>query len=176
MGDNIGEQVVGGLNTTLRETLRDRAIVRGDVILGRYRVVDQLGQGGMGIVYKCLDETGGVEVAVKCLPWDVSRSTSEMEDVRKNYQIVQGLVHENIAALKTLESDERGDYFVVMELARGVNLKKWAEQYSGNEKIPEKIAILRRIAQSHKAESWVCGWSRKQQIRTGHMRSSMRNE
>lgn len=128
--------------------LLNRQLRVGDEILGRYVVRAELGQGGMGIVYHCLDKTGGVDVAVKCLPTAVSRNSAEMEDVRRNYQIVQGLIHDNIAALKTLERDERGDYFVVMELARGVNLKKWAERNAGTDKIDEKIAILRQIAKA----------------------------
>ena len=40
----------------------------GKVILGRYVVESELGQGGMGVVYKCLDQVGGVKVAVKGLP------------------------------------------------------------------------------------------------------------
>ena len=128
--------------------LLNRQLRVGDEILGRYVVRAELGQGGMGVVYHCLDKTGGVDVAVKCLPTAVSRNSAEMEDVRRNYQIVQGLIHDNIAALKTLERDERGDYFVVMELARGVNLKKWAERNAGTDQIDEKIAILRQIAKA----------------------------
>lgn len=128
--------------------LLNRQLRVGDEILGRYVVRAELGQGGMGVVYHCLDKTGGVDVAVKCLPAAVSRNSAEMEDVRRNYQIVQGLIHDNIAALKTLERDEQGDYFVVMELARGVNLKKWAERNAGTDKIDEKIAILRQIAKA----------------------------
>lgn len=128
--------------------LLNRQLRIGDEILGRYVVRAELGQGGMGVVYHCLDKTGGVDVAVKCLPTAVSRNSAEMEDVRRNYQIVQGLIHDNIAALKTLERDERGDYFVVMELARGVNLKKWAERNAGTDQIDEKNAILRQIAKA----------------------------
>lgn len=126
----------------------DKSLRIGDEILGRYVVHSEIGRGGMGVVYHCLDKTGGVDVAVKCLPTAVARNSGEMEDVRRNYQIVQGLVHENIASLKTLEKDEQGDYYVVMELAHGVNLKKWALRHAGTENIPEKIAILRQIARA----------------------------
>lgn len=126
----------------------DRQLKIGDEILGRYVIRAELGQGGMGVVYHCFDQTGKVDVAVKCLPSAVSHNTAEMEAVRKNYQIVQGLVHDNIAVLKTLEQDERGDYYVIMELARGVNLKTWAEQHSGPHEIGAKIAVLRQIAKA----------------------------
>ncbi len=52
----------------------------GDLILNRYRVISELGQGGMGVVYKCLDETAGIEIVLKPLPSELSHNTLEMED------------------------------------------------------------------------------------------------
>ena len=47
--------------------LNPRRLKAGDLLLGRYEVLSELGQGGMGVVYRCLDRTGGTEVAVKAL-------------------------------------------------------------------------------------------------------------
>ncbi|MCQ2394228.1 MAG: SUMF1/EgtB/PvdO family nonheme iron enzyme [Kiritimatiellae bacterium] len=73
--------------TTINDapTIRDEAagnagrLRSGDEILGRYVVESELGQGGMGVVYKCLDRVGRVEVAVKGLPPEVSHNVDEME-------------------------------------------------------------------------------------------------
>ena len=97
----------------------------GDTILGRSVVVRELGEGGMGVVYQCLDTVGGVEVAVKGLPPEVSRNEDEMDDIRANCQIVRKLRHPNIAGVATLERDAAaGDYYLVMDLAAGVTLKR----------------------------------------------------
>ena len=102
------------------------AFAPGDVIAGRYGVEKVLGEGGMGIVYQCLDKVGGVSVAVKCLPPEVSRNADEMEDIRANYRLVADLHHPNIAGARTLEVDgSTGDYYLVMDLARGTSLKRW---------------------------------------------------
>ena len=70
-----------------------RRFANGDEILGRYVVQSELGQGGMGVVYKCFDTVGGVEVAVKGLPPEVSHNSDEMEAVRDNFQLVHELHH-----------------------------------------------------------------------------------
>ena len=123
-----------------------RHLVAGDTILGRYAVVRELGEGGMGVVYQCLDTVGGVEVAVKGLPPEVSRNEDEMEDIRANYQIVRKLRHPNIAGVATLEKDAAGgDYYLVMDLAAGVTLKRWARRHT-DAGLDAKLAILRQVA------------------------------
>ena len=120
---------------------------KGDVILGRYEVVAELGQGGMGVVYKCFDKTGGIEVAVKGLPPDVSHDESSMEDIRDNFQLVSDLRHPGIVGIKNLESDPAtGDYYLVMDLASGKNLHRWAKTHRGPESIAAKLRIVEEIA------------------------------
>ena len=123
-----------------------RRLAAGDAILGRYTVVRELGEGGMGVVYQCLDSVGGVEVAVKGLPPEVSRNEDEMDDIRVNYQIVRKLRHPNIAGVATLEKDaEAGDYYLVMDLAAGTTLKRWARRHP-DAGLDAKLAILRQVA------------------------------
>ena len=129
----------------------------GDEILGRYVVESELGQGGMGVVYLCLDKVGGVKVAVKGLPPEVSHNSDEMESVRENFQLVSELQHPNIAGVRTLEKDEKtGDYYLVMAYARGVSLKRWLRQHGGKEHRGEQLKVLRQIASAldyaHNAE------------------------
>ena len=99
--------------------------------MGRYVVERELGQGGMGVVYECLDKVGGVKVAVKCLPPELSHDSGEMEEVRENFQLVYGLSHPNIAGVRQLEKDGRGEYFLVMELAEGESLRRWMRRKAG---------------------------------------------
>ena len=129
----------------------------GDEILGRYVVESELGQGGMGVVYLCLDKVGGVKVAVKGLPPEVSHNSDEMESVRDNFRLVSELQHPNIAGVRTLERDAAtGDYYLVMAYARGVSLKQWIRQHGGKEHRAEQLNVLRQIASAldyaHNAE------------------------
>ncbi len=71
--DDLGEGIVSiGEVLTRRQRARLKA---GDVLLGRYKILGELGQGGMGLVFRCLDEVSGIEVAVKMLPPEVSRDS-----------------------------------------------------------------------------------------------------
>ena len=119
----------------------------GDEILGRYVVESELGQGGMGVVYLCLDKVGGVKVAVKGLPPEVSHNSDEMEEVRRNFQLVCALRHPGIAGIRTLEREEStGLYYLVMDVAEGKNLTRWMREHDGSGLTPEKLTILRDIA------------------------------
>ena len=121
----------------------------GESILGRYKVLAELGQGGMGVVYKCFDETAGIEVALKALPPELSHNSLEMEDIRHNFQLVEKLHHPNIAAYKNLERDSAtGDYYLIMECVEGQELSRWfrAKRREGALALEEVQPIVRQIA------------------------------
>ena len=119
----------------------------GDLILGRYQVLAELGQGGMGVVYKCFDKTSEMEVAVKGLPPEVSHDKMSMDDIRENFQLVSGLRHQGIVGIRNLEADARtGDYYLVMDIAPGVNLHSWAKKHTGPEYLGIKLKIVEEIA------------------------------
>jgi formylglycine-generating enzyme required for sulfatase activity len=156
-GPTEGGSEITSLSDVL--TLRQRARFKiGDLLLGRYKILGELGQGGMGLVFKCLDEVGGVEVALKMLPPEVSHDTGEMEEVRENFQLVSRLAHPNICTVRTLERDANGDYFLIMEYAPGINLRKWNKGRALSPKapsaggglsqtaLPEILPVLRQIA------------------------------
>ena len=72
----------------------------------------------------------------------------EMEEVRENFRLVCGLAHPNIAVVRHLERDARGEFFLVMDIAEGESLRKWmrAKWKSGGVGLAEAVAILRQVA------------------------------
>jgi predicted Ser/Thr protein kinase len=116
-------------------------------ILNRYRVVRELGRGAMGVVYRCHDEVGDIDVAIKAVPPEVTIDPAEMEEIRQNFRLVERLHHPNIANVKTLERDpDSGRYFLVMEFVAGVNLRAHRLARGGNLPPDETLPLLEQIA------------------------------
>ena len=126
-----------------------RKFKAGERLMARYQVLGELGQGGMGVVYRCLDEIGGIEVALKALPPELSHNSGEMEEVRENFQLVCKLAHPHIATVRTLEKDpQSGNYYLILELVEGVDLRKWRKQNGGQLELEQAQPILQQIAQA----------------------------
>ena len=143
---SLGECVTIPQAAAAQTKTRGRLSV-GDLLLDRYEVVAELGQGGMGIVYKCFDRTGGIEVAVKGLPPEVSHDAASMEDIRDNFRLVSDLRHPGICGIRNLEADPKtGDYYLVMDVASGQNLRRWARSHQGPESFRAKLQIISEIA------------------------------
>jgi len=121
----------------------------GDLIMRRYKVLAELGQGGMGVVYKCFDETAGIEVALKALPPELSSDLMAMEDIKDNFQLVAKLVHQNIAICKNLEKDNsNGNYYLIMECCEGEDLRRWLKRKrkEGEITLEDVLPIVKQVA------------------------------
>jgi hypothetical protein len=86
--------------------------------LGPYRLIQRIGAGGMGEVWKAEDTRLGRQVAIKILPPAVAADTEAMGRMRREARTAAQLYHPNIATIHSLEQD--GDrQFIVMELVEG---------------------------------------------------------
>jgi len=100
----------------------------GDVVLVRYELLEKLGSGTMGVVFKCRDTVSGVEYAIKMVPPELARDAAAMDEVRENFRLVHGLKHPNIASADFLERDGYGACFLIMEYAEGRSLAHWIRE------------------------------------------------
>ena len=132
-----------------RDRQTDGRFAVGDLIMGRYKVLAELGQGGMGVVYKCFDETAGIEVALKALPPELSHNSLEMDDIKENFQLVSKLVHQNIAISKNLERNhENGNYYLIMECCEGEDLRRWIKRKRRDNPLTlnDVLPVIRQVA------------------------------
>ena len=116
--------------------------------LAHYEIVESIGKGGMGEVYRALDGKLGRDVAIKVLPDEFARDKERLERFEREARLLAQLNHANIATLYGLE-EHGGQKFLVMELVEGETL---AERIArGSIPIDEALPLFIQIAEGIEA-------------------------
>ncbi len=121
-------------------------------IVGSYRIVEKIGEGGMGAVYRAVDEMLDREVAIKAIRPELARDPEIVERFRAEAKILARVHHPAIATIYSFFHDG-GELFLAMEFVRGRTL---SEVLTGEGALPWRraardaprltSAIIRRVS------------------------------
>jgi eukaryotic-like serine/threonine-protein kinase len=122
--------------------------------IGPYRVIDKLGEGGMGAVYRARDTKLNRDVALKVVLPEVANDPERLARFRREAQTLAALNHPHIAHIYGLEGQEgqegrEGTYALVMELVEGEDLSQRIAR--GPIPLDEALAIAGQIADALEA-------------------------
>jgi serine/threonine protein kinase len=111
--------------------------------LAHYRLVEKIGEGGMGVVWKADDLKLGRAVAVKILPDEFARDNQRLVRFEREAKLLAALNHPNVASIYGFESDS-DVHFLVLELVDGQTLSQMVK--TGPLPMEEALDICRQVA------------------------------
>src|SRR6266850_5473821 len=117
-------------------------------MLCHYRLVEKVGEGGMGLVYRALDTNLDRAVAIKILPDAFARDPERLARFEREAKMLASLNHPNIAAIHGLEEDG-GVRFLVLELVAGATLDERLD--AGPAPLKEALGLARQVAEGLEA-------------------------
>ena len=116
--------------------------------LSHYKILEKIGQGGMGVVYRAEDTNLGREVAIKVLPEQFTKDPQRLARFEREAKLLASLNHPNIAAIYGLEEAE-GIRFLSLELVPGETLAERVAK--GPVPVKESLEVCRQIAEGVEA-------------------------
>jgi serine/threonine protein kinase/predicted Zn-dependent protease len=125
----------------------------GDVLAGKYRIVEGIGKGGMGMIYKAQDIKLERPVAIKLLPSDLTLDPEARQRFTQEARTASALDHASICTIYEVDETEDGRMFIAMAYYPGETLKERIGRgpLGIKESIDIAIQIARGLARAHEA-------------------------
>ncbi len=119
-----GTQLPSLKDIEITETLETpkEALTRGTTLADRYEIIEELGQGGMGRVYRVEDTKLKQEIALKLVRPEIAKDKKTIERFRNELKTARMITHKNVCRMFDLGESE-GAHFITMEFIRGEDLK-----------------------------------------------------
>ena len=126
----------------------------GSTFAGRYQIIEELGKGGMGRVYKANDTKIREKIALKLIKPEIAKDKKTIERFSNELKLARKIRHKNVCAMYDLGED-KGTHFITMEYVSGQDLKGLIRQ-TGQLTIGKAISIAKQICEGL-AEAHVLG-------------------
>lgn len=118
-------------------------LTTGSIFSNRYQIIEELAQGGMGMVYKVHDTEIKEKVALKLLKPEISTDEKTIERFRDEIRFARKIVHKNVGRMYDL-GKASGNYFITMEYISGQDLKGLIRQ-SGQLVVATAVNLIKQI-------------------------------
>jgi serine/threonine protein kinase/tetratricopeptide (TPR) repeat protein len=116
------EEIAFSQTETLQTPIKE--LTTGSTFAGRYQIIEELGKGGMGKVYKVFDKEIEAKMALKLIKPEVAADKTTIERFRNELKIARDISHKNICRMYDL-GKEASNYFITMEYVSGEDLKSF---------------------------------------------------
>jgi len=120
-------------------------LTTGSMFAGRYKIVEELGEGGMGKVYKVIDKQLNEEVALKLIRPEIASDKKTVKRFRNELKLSRKIIHRNVGRMYELMEDE-GSLFITMEYVPGQDLWGLIKQ-TGRLAIGTTISIAKQVCE-----------------------------
>jgi eukaryotic-like serine/threonine-protein kinase len=129
------------------ETLQTpvRELTTGSTFAGRYQVIEELGHGGMGRVYRVLDQKLDEEVALKLIKPEIAADRDTIKRFHNELRLARKIAHRNVGKMYELMEDA-GTHFITMEYVPGQDLKGLIRQM-GQLTAGKAVSIAKQVCE-----------------------------
>jgi serine/threonine protein kinase/Flp pilus assembly protein TadD len=128
---------------TLKAPLKE--LTRGSTLSDRYEIIEELGKGGMGRVYRVVDKKINEEVALKLLAPEIASSVKTIERFKNELKFARKISHKNVCRMYDFNEEEETPY-ITMEYVPGEDLKS-VIRMTGQLSVGRAISIAKQICQ-----------------------------
>ena len=149
-----GTQLPAPEKIEVTETLETpkEELTTGSTFAGRYQIIEELGKGGMGKVYKANDTDIKEKVAIKLIKPEISTNKKTIERFQNELKFARKIRHKNVCQMYDLNREE-GTYYITMEYVEGENLKnmiRMSRQLGIGTAISVAKQVCEGLAEAHK--------------------------
>jgi serine/threonine protein kinase/Tfp pilus assembly protein PilF len=123
----------------------DEELPIGSTFAGRYQIIEELGRGGMGRVYKVQDTEVQETIALKILRSEIASSQKTIQRFRNELKLARKISHKNVCRMYDLNKEEES-YYITMEYVSGENLKSMI-QMMGHLSVGKTVLIANQICE-----------------------------
>ena len=127
-------------------------LTRGTTFAGRYEIIEELGKGGMGKVYRVFDKKIKEEVALKLLKPEIATDRKTIERFSNELRFARKITHKNVCRMHDLH-EERGTQYITMEYVPGEDLKssiRRMEKVTVGKAVSIAKQVCQGLAEAHK--------------------------